>query len=100
MTGYAFRTENHGGCDAIVPELAGIAYSGPFRDDEFSAWVRDQDDPQAIHAGRFILSIWERDPEQFNLTDAFLAWDNEHRQAYVQWLKSPVMPHRELWGKL
>ena len=84
----------------LFPSLREIACSDPFLNDEFSTWIRDHDDPQAIHAGRFILSIWERDPDLFNLTDAFLAWDNEHRQAYVQWLKSPVMPHRELWGTI
>ncbi len=84
----------------LFPSLLGAAGSDPFLDDKFSAWIRDQADPQATHAGRFVLSIWERDPEQFNLSEAFAAWDDGHRQAYVQWLKRPVMPHREFWGEI
>ena len=39
-------------------------------------------------------------PQAFNLTEAFRDWDDEHREAYVAWFKQPLMPQRELWGKL
>ena len=56
--------------------------------------------PQAKHAAKLVQSVWENMPQAFNLTEAFRDWDDEHREAYVAWFQRPLMPQRQLWGKL
>jgi len=49
--------------------------------------------PRAIHSARFLLYIWDPDQEwacgNFNLKQAFNAWDEEHRSVFVRWAADP-----------
>ena len=72
----------------------------PFDELRFEKWMQEKASLQAQHAARLVLSVWENVPQAFNLSDAFRDWDDEHREAYVAWFQRPLMPQRELWGKL
>jgi len=37
--------------------------------------------------------------DSFYVAEAFAAWDDEHREAYVHWLRRPVVPQEHLWGQ-
>jgi hypothetical protein len=65
-----------------------------------TAWMEHEACPQGIHVGRFVLSLWRNEPTSFNVADAFAVWDEEHRNAYVQWLKQPVVHQELLWGQI
>jgi len=84
----------------MFPSLRGASGLDPFDEVCFEEWVKMEASGMAKHAARFVLSVWENMPHAFNLTDAFRDWDDEHREAYIAWLQRPLMPQRELWGKL
>lgn len=81
------------------PSLADAEGCKPFDSHLLELWLEKQSPGPGYHAGRFVLSLWRRDESLFNLQEAFAAWDDEHRQVFVEWLKHPVWPHAEMWGR-
>ncbi len=84
----------------MFPSLRDAPGLEPFDEGRFETWMQEEASVQARHAARLVLSVWENVPQAFNLTDAFRDWDDEHREVYVAWFQRPLMPQRELWGKL
>jgi len=84
----------------MFPSLRGAPGVDPFDEILFEQWRETEISLQAKHAARLVQSVWENMPQAFNLTEAFRDWDDEHREAYVAWFQRPLMPQRELWGKL
>ncbi len=84
----------------IFPSLRKAPGLEPFDEGRFEDWMKTEASPVAKHAAKLVLSVWENEPQSFNLTEAFCDWDDEHREAYVAWFNRPLMPQRELWGKL
>ncbi len=84
----------------IFPSLRNAPGLDPFDELRFEKWMKEEASLQARHAARLVLSVWENMPQAFSITEAFRDWDDEHREAYVAWFQRPLMPQRELWGKL
>lgn len=84
----------------MFPSLREAPGLDPFEELRFEDWTKTEASAAAKHAARLVLSAWENEPHSFNLTEAFQDWDDEHREAYVAWFWRPLMPQRELWGKL
>lgn len=38
---------------------------------------------------RFLLSVWDKSENSFDLHDALSVWDDEHRAAFIAWAKDP-----------
>lgn len=84
----------------LFPSLREAPGLEPFDEHRFADWMDKDASPQALHAAKLVLSVWENQPSFFNLTEAFRDWDDEHREAYVAWFTRPLMPQREIWGEL
>lgn len=84
----------------LFPSLRDAPGLDPFDEVRFADWMKSDAPPQAVHAARLVLSVWENTPSTFNLIEAFQNWDDEHREAYVAWFQRPLMPQRQLWGEL
>jgi hypothetical protein len=80
------------------PSLRGVEGVKRMETTMLHDWIEHEACPQGVHAGRFILSLWTYKPDSFNVTEAFAVWDEEHQDAYVQWLKRPVVLQERLWG--
>jgi hypothetical protein len=84
----------------LFPSLRDAPGLEPFDESRFEEWMKSEASPIAVHAARFVLSVWENEPNFFNIVEAFRDWDDEHRDAYVAWFRRPLMPQRQLWGEL
>lgn len=50
----------------------------------------------AFHAARFVLSVWNSEADWqsggFDLHRALIAWDRNHREAFISWVEAPWWP--------
>jgi hypothetical protein len=81
------------------PSLRGVKGVFQMEPSDLLNWMEHEACPQGVHAGKFILSLWNNDPASFNVAEAFAVWDEMHQDAYIQWLKRPVVPQERLWGR-
>ncbi len=69
----------------------------PWDERRFAAWACG---PAPSHgarcAARFVLSVWNSKRQwkcgAFDLMEALGCWDDEHRAAFMQWVRAPWWP--------
>lgn len=86
------------------PSLRKATGIRPWNPEQLEAWACDRaaNDESAFLAVQFILSLFEEDVGippgarnecgPFDFRAAMMAWDDEHRNAFIDWVKAPWWP--------
>jgi hypothetical protein len=94
----------------LFPTLRTADSIDPWNADRFLAWMCGPISSGPVHAGRFLLSVWnpstdwrevarekgidfsEGRLDRFDLHDAVAVWDPAHRLACMTWIDAPFWP--------
>ncbi len=79
------------------PILLDCPGTQPWSPEKLQAWATSHGASNgALSAARFLLSLWNPHRSwkcgRFNVMEAFLCWDDKHRQAFLQWANRPWWP--------
>jgi hypothetical protein len=79
------------------PTLRGVPGTQPWDPERFETWAAG---PAPSHgafcAARFILAVYNSTDEwqcgTFDLMEALACWDDQHRAAFLEWVREPWWP--------
>lgn len=72
------------------PSLQHAPGISPWNPNRLDIWAAEEaDEPAAIAAAQFLLSVWNRSCRwqcgSFDVTGAFETWDSAHRLGFLNW---------------
>jgi hypothetical protein len=81
------------------PSLREAMNGRPFDPQWMEAHVEESADAGSRASAKFVLDVWNAHQPtrqaRFDLIEAMRVWDNDHRNAFDEWVNGPVYPEPE-----